>query len=72
MSDPDASVDSLRAAGERVLVAGSQQERLIEALFTLARGDRGLERRERVDLADVVADVRESRRRGCEWSRAAN
>jgi signal transduction histidine kinase len=37
-----------------VLAAGEQQERLIEALLTLARSQRGLDRREPVDLAEVV------------------
>lgn len=62
LGDPDATVDSLRVAHERVLAAGVEQERLIEALLTLARSDVGLERREPVDLATmtrrVVADVR--------------
>lgn len=44
LADPDASVESLSAAHERVLAAGAQQERLIEALLTLARGEAGLER----------------------------
>jgi signal transduction histidine kinase len=57
LEDPDASVESLRAAGARAVVAGQQQERLIEALFTLARGDRGLDRRERIDIADVAGSV---------------
>ncbi len=55
LADPDANVDSLRAAHERVLASGAQQERLIETLLTLARGEAGLERRDLVDLA-VVAD----------------
>src|SRR6266496_157048 len=38
LSDPDATVASLRAAHERILVASAQQERLIEALLTLTRG----------------------------------
>ena len=38
LADPDASVASLRGTCERVLVASEQQERLIEALLTLARG----------------------------------
>src|SRR4029450_8082238 len=37
LADPDASVDSLRAAHERVLASGAEQERLIDALLTLAR-----------------------------------
>ena len=39
LADPDASrAESLRRTCERVLVAGEQQERVIEALLTLARG----------------------------------
>ncbi|MGH9125371.1 MAG: sensor histidine kinase [Acidimicrobiales bacterium] len=38
-----------------MLVSGTQQERLIEGLLTLARGEAGLDRRELVDLS-VVAD----------------
>lgn len=55
LADPDASVESLRAVCGRVLAAGADQERLIEALLTLARSERSVERRERFDLADVVA-----------------
>ncbi len=61
LDDPDATMDSLRQAGERALVAGEQQERLIEALLMLARGERGLERRELVDLAAIAGDVVASR-----------
>ncbi|MFC9844549.1 sensor histidine kinase [Streptomyces sp. NPDC127595] len=54
LDDPDASVESLRAACLRVRAAGREQERLIETLLTLARSQRGLQRREFVDLAEVV------------------
>ncbi|MFJ9566559.1 sensor histidine kinase [Streptomyces fuscichromogenes] len=54
LADPDASVEALRAALLRVRAAGQEQERLIEALLTLARSQRGPERRELVDLAQVV------------------
>jgi signal transduction histidine kinase len=57
LADPAASQDSLRQSCERALVAGEQQERLIEALLTLARGQRGLDRREPFDLASVTGDV---------------
>jgi signal transduction histidine kinase len=57
LDDPNVSLESLRGTVERVLVAGDQQERLIEALFTLARGERGLERHEPVDLADIARDA---------------
>jgi signal transduction histidine kinase len=57
LSDPDASAESLRAAHERVLAAGAQQEQLIMALLTLARGQAGLSRREPFDLARVTEEV---------------
>jgi signal transduction histidine kinase len=54
LADPEATVDSLRASQQRVLAAGEQQERLIEALLTLARSERGLDQREPFDLAAVT------------------
>jgi signal transduction histidine kinase len=62
LAEPDPTIDGLRATCERVLAAGEQQERLIEALLTLARSQRGLDRWEQVDLAAVVADVVNARR----------
>jgi signal transduction histidine kinase len=61
LGDPHPTLDAWRATFERVLVAEQQQERLLEALFTLARGERGLERRLPVDLADVAAGALRSR-----------
>jgi signal transduction histidine kinase len=57
LADPDASIESLRMAHERVLASGAQQEQLIEALLTLARGQAGLDRHEPFDLADVTGQV---------------
>jgi signal transduction histidine kinase len=57
LADPNADVDSLRRTCEQVLAAGVQQERLIEALLTLSRSQRGLERREPVDLAAAAANA---------------
>jgi signal transduction histidine kinase len=57
LRSPDASVASLRAACERALAAGAEQERLIEALLVLARGQRGLARRDPLDLAAITRDV---------------
>ena len=57
LTDPDATVDSLRAAHERVLAAGAQQERLLDAFLTLARGQAGSGRHEVLDLAAVVRSV---------------
>ena len=56
LSDPNPSVESLRETCRRVLVAGEQQERLIEALLTLARSQRGLESRAPVDLREAAAE----------------
>ena len=60
LADPDARAAELRAALLRVRAAGQEQERLIDALLTLARSQRGLERREFVDLTALVRD-----RTGC-------
>jgi len=61
LRDPHATVESLRAVIERVLAAGRQQERLIEALLTLSRGQAGIDRQEPFDLATVVDHVFHSR-----------
>jgi signal transduction histidine kinase len=57
LRDPAASAGSLRTACQRVLAAGAEQERLIEALLMLARGQRGIARREPLDLAAITRDV---------------
>jgi signal transduction histidine kinase len=57
LADPNASTASLRETCERVLVATEQQERLIEALLTLARSQRGLELREQFDLGALTGEV---------------
>jgi signal transduction histidine kinase len=54
LRDPDATVGSLRQAMQRVVATGEEQERLIEALLTLARSQRGLDRHEPLDLAAVT------------------
>lgn len=62
LADPEASVPSLKASHERVLAAGRQQEQLIEALLTLARSERGLDRREPFDLAEIATALLAARR----------
>jgi signal transduction histidine kinase len=57
LADPDAPAQALRATCQRVLAAGAQQERIIDSLLTLARGQRGLDRREPFNLEQVAADV---------------
>jgi signal transduction histidine kinase len=62
LADPVASAASLRAACERVLAIGEQQERMIDALLTLARSERGLERREPLLLDTLAGKLLEERR----------
>jgi len=62
LRDRQATNASLRLACERALAAGEQQERLIAALLTLARGERGLDAFEPFDLGAVAADAVEARR----------
>ena len=57
LAEPEPTIAGLRGTCERVLATGEQQERLIEALLTLARSQRGLDRWEQVDLVAVTADV---------------
>ncbi len=57
LADPNPTVESLQDTCRRVLSASEQQERLIEALLTLARSQRGLESRAPVDLREVTAEV---------------
>jgi signal transduction histidine kinase len=61
LADPQPSVTSLQEVCKRVLVTGEQQERLIEALLTLARSQRGLDRREPVDLTAIADGVMRAR-----------
>ncbi|NUS55278.1 MAG: HAMP domain-containing histidine kinase, partial [Streptomycetaceae bacterium] len=57
LADPDATVESLRTAHEQILTAGQQQERLIEALLTLARGHAGIDVRRPFDMARLVQEA---------------
>jgi signal transduction histidine kinase len=55
LTDPDATVETYREACHQVLEENHQQEELIEALLALAQGQRGITRRETIDLVVVVA-----------------
>jgi signal transduction histidine kinase len=57
LADPNPSIDSLRGTCERVLASSRQQEQLIDALLTLARGQAGLERHEEVDLGELACEL---------------
>lgn len=55
LRDKNATVASLRSAGERVLASGEQSEKLIEALLTLARSQRVLAANEPFDLSEAAS-----------------
>jgi signal transduction histidine kinase len=57
LGDPDASAAELREVCERVLNSNERQEKLIESLLTLARSQRGLDRRTPVDLAIIAGEL---------------
>jgi signal transduction histidine kinase len=57
LADPEATVQTLRSACGEVLALGEQQERLLEALLTLASSERGIEHREPFDLAEIAEKV---------------
>jgi signal transduction histidine kinase len=57
LTDPRPTLEGFRATCEDVLAAGDQQEQLIAALLTLARSQRGLDRREGADLATITRNV---------------
>jgi signal transduction histidine kinase len=57
LANPDASAESLRATCEQLLALGEQQERLIDALLTLATSERGTDRRDTFDLAQLAGSV---------------
>jgi signal transduction histidine kinase len=64
LADPNADADALREVCRRILAAGENQERTIEALLTLARSQRGLDRREPIDLAQIATNVVRERENG--------
>jgi signal transduction histidine kinase len=55
--DPDATADSFRAQFGQLMVVSEQQARLLESLLVLATSERGLDRRESVDLSGLTGDV---------------
>jgi signal transduction histidine kinase len=62
LADPEATVASLRVACEEVLALGERQERLTDGLLTLASSERGIERQEPLDLAEIAERVLAGRR----------
>jgi signal transduction histidine kinase len=56
-TDSQATVESLRHATERVIVAAERQEQLLDALLVLAQSQSGLNHGERLDLSEICNDV---------------
>jgi signal transduction histidine kinase len=56
LGDPSTS-DAWRSAGQELLHSNREQERLIDALLTLASSETGLDSREPVDLAEIAGTV---------------
>jgi signal transduction histidine kinase len=54
LGDPDVTLENLRGVCEKLLASGADQERLIDALLTLASSERGLDEQEPFDLAEIA------------------
>jgi signal transduction histidine kinase len=66
LSDPNPTVETLRATCEELVELGDQQERLIAALLALASSQRGVGQLECLDLAAITTDVLLARREEAE------
>jgi signal transduction histidine kinase len=66
LADPDATTTDLRGACEEALRLGDHQARLVDALLTLATGERGVERWEPFDLGQITEAVLAGRRQEAE------
>jgi signal transduction histidine kinase len=54
LADPASTTGTWRAVSEELLASNAEQERLIEALLTLASGEADASQREPLDLADIT------------------
>jgi signal transduction histidine kinase len=63
LADPAITLGSLRGACQEVLATCKEQDRLIQALLTLARSQRGLDHRQPLDLAEISRPVLHARQR---------
>jgi len=66
LADPDATAETWRSTGEELLQLSDQQERLVDALLTLATSQGGIEQWEPFDLARVAENVVLRRRQEAE------
>ncbi len=64
LADPEATLESIRAAHERILTSGDQQEQLIDALLTLSRAQGDALKSKPIDLAALADELLQARRRG--------
>ncbi|MEV7045348.1 ATP-binding protein [Amycolatopsis sp. NPDC051061] len=55
--DTEATADGFRAQFKELMVVSDQQARLLDSLLVLATSERGLDRRESVDLSGLTGDV---------------
>jgi signal transduction histidine kinase len=62
LADPAATAQTLRSTCEELLASQSEHEQLLEALLTLASSERGLERREPLDLSALTERVLQAAR----------
>jgi signal transduction histidine kinase len=62
LRNPRTTAEQWRATGAELLESGRQQERILEALLTLATSEGRLNRRQPVDLRDVTASLLHVRR----------
>ena len=62
LTDPDLTLDSLKAAVQEALDAGSDQEQLIDALLTLAQSQQDIEHHQTFDLTEITRDAIDSHR----------
>jgi signal transduction histidine kinase len=60
LTDPHATVQTFRETCRLVLEESEHQEQLIDALLALAQGQRGIDRREALDLAAITGEVLEA------------
>jgi signal transduction histidine kinase len=65
-TDPEATVESLQSGYQAVIATTQQQEELIAALLSLAKGQRGVDQKEPVDLGSIVQEVLRAQRRHAE------
>jgi signal transduction histidine kinase len=63
LTDPELTLDSLKATCDDVLEAGTDHERLIDSLLTLADSQQDLEHHEIFDLAPIAQNVIETSQR---------